>query len=229
MSHDFDPIKPIISNEAERIDGKDVTLFFDSARCIHARFCVTGAPETFVANAEGDWLFPDNTETEHLMHIVKQCPSGAIQVRRKNGGANEEPPQVNTIRLQENGPYAVNAEITLNGNADGTRRTLCRCGASTSKPYCDGSHKGDANGVNAFMATGEPENRNMKMLGLRGGPLNIDPQTNGPLKLSGPVEIMTGTGRGIERTQGVFLCRCGASANKPFCDGSHKRVGFTSD
>ncbi len=44
--------------------------------------------------------------------------------------------------------------------------------------------------------------------------------------VEGNAEIVTGTGHTIARTTKVFLCRCGHSANKPFCDGSHKRVGF---
>ena len=52
---------------------------------------------------------------------------------------------------------------------------------------------------------------------------------DGPLKLSGNVEILSGTGRVLVRTQSARLCRCGASENKPFCDGSHARAGFRSE
>lgn len=223
------PTPSMINETAERVEGKDLTLWFDAKRCIHARFCVTGAPETFVANADGDWLYPDNTDTEQLIHIAKQCPSGAIQIQRKDDRPDETPPQINTVRIYENGPLAVQAEIILDGISDGTRRMLCRCGKSADKPYCDGSHTGEADGTEPFIATGEPPTRNMGMMDLRGGPLKIEPQMDGPLKASGPVEILTGTGRGVERTQACRLCRCGASANKPFCDGSHKRVGFKTD
>ncbi|MEM7678336.1 MAG: CDGSH iron-sulfur domain-containing protein, partial [Myxococcota bacterium] len=99
------------------------------------------------------------------------------------------------------------------------------------KPYCDGSHNGsDKPGepVDAFIASGEPPTRDMTALKNRGGTLRIDPQLDGPLMISDNLEIMAGTGRGVERTQTCRLCRCGASANKPFCDGSHARVGFRS-
>lgn len=216
----------IVSDSAEYVEGKDIMLWFDAKRCIHARFCVTGAPETFVANVEGDWLYPDNTDPAQLMHVAKQCPSGAIQIKLKTDDPDETPPQINTARIYENGPLVVHAEIILGDQPDGTRRVLCRCGKSADKPYCDGSHQGGADATEPFIATGEPPTRNMRMMDLRGGPLKIEPQTDGPLKLSGPVEILTGTGRGVERTQACMLCRCGASANKPFCDGSHARVGF---
>jgi len=44
----------------------------------------------------------------------------------------------------------------------------------------------------------------------------------------GNLEIVSGTGRVVARVQSAKLCRCGGSNTKPFCDGSHARVGFRS-
>jgi CDGSH-type Zn-finger protein len=113
----------------------------------------------------------------------------------------------------------------LNGVPAGYRATLCRCGASKNKPFCDGSHHDIG-----FNATGEPPTgTSTDALPVRDGPLHIDPQTNGPLKVSGNLEITSGTGRMVARITGAFLCRCGHSQNKPFCDGSHATVGFIAD
>ncbi len=51
---------------------------------------------------------------------------------------------------------------------------------------------------------------------------------NGSLRVDGDVTLVDHEGKEIPTKQGspFFLCRCGASQNKPFCDGSHKRVGF---
>lgn len=49
----------------------------------------------------------------------------------------------------------------------------------------------------------------------------------GPLKVTGPFRIKGPGGKTIEKDEPVFLCRCGNSSNKPFCDGSHKRNGFS--
>lgn len=49
---------------------------------------------------------------------------------------------------------------------------------------------------------------------------------DGPIELAGPVRITLEDGSVDERAGRVFLCRCGGSAKKPFCDGSHKRIGF---
>jgi len=54
---------------------------------------------------------------------------------------------------------------------------------------------------------------------------------NGPLKIEGGIEIKNGAGTVLEpKTKpDVYLCRCGLSANKPFCDGAHSRNGFKAD
>ena len=66
------------------------------------------------------------------------------------------------------------------------------------------------------------------LLAARGGPLSITPVPDGPLAVTGNLEICAGPGRTVDRATKARLCRCGASANKPFCDGSHRRVGFKS-
>lgn len=53
---------------------------------------------------------------------------------------------------------------------------------------------------------------------------------NGPLLVRGDVEILLASGEPApRRRRTVALCRCGASGIKPYCDGSHKVVGFTTD
>ena len=54
---------------------------------------------------------------------------------------------------------------------------------------------------------------------------------NGPLRVDGDFEIQDATGKpfGLGGRTTVSLCRCGQSANRPFCDGTHNRVGFTCE
>jgi len=128
------------------------------------------------------------------------------------------------IRLRENGPLAVHAEIVIGGRPAGFRATLCRCGKSKNKPLCDLSHV-DA----AFAATGEPKTGDVTALARRDGALEIRPQKNGPLAVHRSVEVISGTGRAVRRAEDLMLCRCGGSANKPYCDGTHARLGFTAE
>jgi hypothetical protein len=80
-----------------------------------------------------------------------------------------------------------------------------------------------------FAATGEPA---VAAPGAesaaRGGTLEVVPQENGCLRVTGAAEIVTGTGHRIAVREKAFLCRCGQSKTKPFCDGSHKAAGFVA-
>ncbi len=58
--------------------------------------------------------------------------------------------------------------------------------------------------------------------------VTITPTVNGPYEVTGSVRIVEPDGTVIRETTKAFLCRCGHSARKPFCDGSHKREGFIS-
>lgn len=214
-----------VEDGIERVEGEKLTLLYEGKRCIHARFCVTGAPNVFLANVQGPWIHPDAMDVERLVDIAHACPSGAIRYARRDGRPDETPPPVNLAATREAGPYAFRGDLRIDGEAAGFRATLCRCGASRNKPFCDGSHH-----EVHFEATGEPPTGPAtEALPVRNGPLHIDPQWNGPLKVRGNLEIISGTGRMVARVTDALLCRCGHSQTKPFCDGSHAKVGFTAD
>lgn len=205
----------------EEVRGRKVTIRFDTSKCVHSRHCVLARPDVFVPNVEGEWIHPDRATPEEVATLAVNCPSGAIAFERLDGGANESPPLVNVVWIRENGPLAMHAQLSIGGVDAGFRATLCRCGASKNKPYCDGSHT-----AAGFAATGEPRTAESKPLAVRNGALKVTPQADGPLKVERALEIVSGIGRTILRTTETFLCRCGASANKPYCDGSHRKVGF---
>ena len=56
----------------------------------------------------------------------------------------------------------------------------------------------------------------------------VEPRPNGPLYVRGHIRIVDEAGGLIREDTRLALCRCGASGNKPFCDGSHRRIGFTT-
>ena len=217
------PVPVADGDGVERIAGEKLELIYEGKRCIHSRFCVTLAPQVFLANVQGPWIHPDAMPVERLVDIAHACPSGAIRYRRRDGDADEAAPAVNLASVREAGPYAFRAQLTINGEPAGYRVTLCRCGASKNKPYCDGSHH-----EVGFSASGEPPSGQTTMLPARAGTLAIDPQVDGPLRVRGNLEIISGTGRVVARLGNATLCRCGGSANKPFCDGTHARIGFKS-
>ena len=212
-----------VVNGIETAVGQKMALSFETKRCIHARFCVTGAPNVFLANVKGPWIHPDAMEVERVVEVAHACPSGAITYHRLDGVHDEPAPPVNLAGVREAGPYAFRGQLQIDGEPVGFRATLCRCGASKNKPFCDSSHHDVG-----FSATGEPPSGKTDMLPVRDGVLAIDPEINGPLAVRGNLEITSGTGRVVARVVTARLCRCGGSATKPFCDGTHAKIGFKS-
>ena len=101
--------------------------------------------------SEGEWIHPDRATPDEVAHLALVCPSGAITYERLDGGPQEAPPKVNTVHVRENGPLALHAPHAVADQPPALRATLCRCGASQNKPWCDGSHT-----AIGFQATGEP-------------------------------------------------------------------------
>jgi CDGSH-type Zn-finger protein/uncharacterized Fe-S cluster protein YjdI len=207
----------------ETVHGKQATVHFNGERCIHARHCVLDRPDVFVPNVAGEWIHPDRATPAEVLELAHNCPSGAIRCTGADGAALEVAPIINTVRVRENGPLAFRAPLTIDGQDAGYRATLCRCGASTHKPYCDGSHS-----AAGFAASGEAAPAESTPLAQRNGALTVEPIPDGPLHVSGNLEVIAGTGKTLNRVGECWLCRCGQSSKKPYCDGTHKRVGFRS-
>ncbi len=137
----------------------------------------------------------------------------------------------NTVTICPNGPFEVSGSSSLVGpgsTAEPGEPTLwlCRCGASANKPFCDGSHSqidfSDPGTVaNPKALRTDPKTAEKSCL-------EITLAANGPLILKGAFELVDGGGETAGSGSRAALCRCGASANKPFCDGSHNKIGFSA-
>src|ERR1019366_1821408 len=117
---------PTLLPAIEEVYAEKGVLRFEAKRCIHARHCVLGAPDVFLANVKGPWLHPEAVSPDEIAEIAHDCPSGAITYERTDGGPQEVAPKVNVARIRENGPIAVHAAIDLEGHGAMFRATLCR-------------------------------------------------------------------------------------------------------
>jgi CDGSH-type Zn-finger protein/uncharacterized Fe-S cluster protein YjdI len=210
--------------QVDEYNGERITVLNDGKRCIHSRYCVLNLPNVFRPNVDGPWIDPGAATTEATIAVITKCPSGALRYRPAGKTPAEGVPGVNTIRVWEDGPLAVHAELNVGGDTSSHRATLCRCGKSFNKPYCDKMHE-----KAGFKATGEPDSGKVATLAVKNGPLAVTPTKDGPLHVEGALEICSASGRTITRTMEAWLCRCGHSKNKPFCDGSHEAAGFKAD
>ncbi len=196
--------------------GEQIEIDFDMARCIHARNCYLKLPAVFDPERK-PWVDPDAVPADDIAAMIQSCPSGALTYRRRDGGREEPKPGINRMAVQENGPNMFHGTLSIDG-VPALRATLCRCGQSKNMPYCDFSH------VEAgFVATGEPAASDKEAPGDDpAAELQLISHEDGPVEARGPLEITSGTGHRLHRGTRAFLCRCGRSGNKPFCDGSHK-------
>lgn len=220
--------------------------------------------------------------------------------------------EIQKITVRPNGPYLVRGGIPLvrktqvmseHGEpltwrkegvvSTATAYRLCRCGQSSTKPFCDGTHTmvgfdGTETADTGTMASREKIFKGEKIVvkddhslcvhsGFCGNRVTnlwkmmkqsddtqvraqimgmvekcpsgtlafaldedsevIEPDLpeeiavipNGPLWVSGGIPIERRDGQPFETRNRVTLCRCGASANKPLCDGSHKAIGFSDE
>ena len=209
--------------------GRDIDVTFELKRCIHAAECGSRLQEVFDV-AQRPWVQPDKATADQVHETIHHCPSGALKYVRHDGGPQEQPPDKNVIVVTDSGEYQLRGDVqlvTMDGEtlAEEYRLTLCRCGESNNKPFCDNTHR-----KARFMAPSQVADNSEETADLQPtGKLKVVASTNGPLLLQGNFEIQDASGQQVFRGQKAALCRCGGSANKPFCDGSHKRNGFSSE
>ena len=215
------------SGKVFKFDGKRATVAWHGRLCIHVGECGRAEGDLFVAGRK-PWCQPDVSSDDEVEDIVLRCPTGALTVDYEDGSHLESADAENTVHVAYNGPLFVRGELDIDGapdNAPGLnfRAALCRCGKSANKPYCDNSHeKAEFQDYGAVGVSGDADTQ-------EGGELSIQPLKDGPLACKGNLTIFNSSGRAAYRGNKAFFCRCGASENKPFCDGAHKKVGFKSD
>ncbi|MFQ5913748.1 MAG: CDGSH iron-sulfur domain-containing protein [Nitrospinota bacterium] len=124
--------------------GNGITVHDDRSICSHAGVCTDDLPSVFRMGQE-PWCDPRAGEVEKIIDVVKRCPSGALSYGVGDSMETVEEEADPMISVSKDGPYEVVGRLELqppDGSPYETRAryTLCRCGASKNKPYCDGTH-----------------------------------------------------------------------------------------
>jgi CDGSH-type Zn-finger protein/uncharacterized Fe-S cluster protein YjdI len=206
--------------------GGEIDVHWDRRLCIHIAECGNAEGELFVGGRD-PWCIPDTSTRAEVREICERCPSGALTYSDKTG-TPEQAPAENVIAVAYNGPLFATGRLDIAGAPEDMpgvrfRAALCRCGQSKNKPFCDNAHIGAGFEDAGSVGTRGPG------IEAGGGPLSIKPLKDGPLLVEGNLSIRAGSGRLAWQGTRAALCRCGASKNKPFCDGSHKEAGFSAD
>lgn len=210
-------------------DSEKVEVTWDQKRCIHAEECVKGLNEVFNPDKK-PWIQPEKGMVDDIADVIERCPTGALKYKVKSGERIEEASSKNRILLQENGPVYFFGDIEVRdagGNTvlEDTRFALCRCGASKNKPACDNSHE-----KLDWEAHSEADTSKLNPINEeRHDKLILKLMKNGPVLLEGNYTLESASVGEFSSSKNIALCRCGSSTNKPFCDGTHKDIGFEAD
>lgn len=210
---------PGVSSRTYETDA--IAVHWDSTRCIHTARCIEALPEAFDVSHR-PWIDVTAASADALAAAVRQCPTSALRYTRLDDVAQEAPQRPAVATPAPDGPLAVMGELTVkdpDGNvvAEETRVALCRCGKSRNQPFCDNSHLAGGFRSREFTAK-----RGAGELPQEDGPVTITPTRDGSLHFEGHLVVRDPDGRTLADADDLWLCRCGLSGSKPFCDGSHK-------
>ncbi|MGE0442116.1 MAG: (4Fe-4S)-binding protein [Gemmatimonadales bacterium] len=127
-------------------EGDGLLVTFDPNVCIHSAVCLRSLPGVFDVSRR-KWIELEAASADEIVAAVAKCPSGALKAIRagvaEQAGAAPVVPQVE-VGVRPNGPILVrgavrvtreNGEVVLRESC-----SLCRCGATGTAPFCDGSH-----------------------------------------------------------------------------------------
>jgi len=194
--------------------SEHISITFNSKRCSHSGLCLKSLPTVFDLKAR-PWINLLNCNEQDVIKTVHKCPSGAL-------GFHETIDERVNVKLMKNGPINIRGKVNLKTGFQDSgqnlkRISLCRCGLSKNKPFCDASHlkefRDDAL-IDKRPASTTKQNASKQV--------DIVCIENGPLMCQGNIQFSDSNKEQITVIDPA-ICRCGASKRKPFCDGTHNK------
>ena len=136
----------IESRQPDKVDdyvGSGIIIHDNRGVCSHVGYCTDNLPSVFLIGQE-PWINPNGAPIAEIVRVIKMCPSGALSYSVgdvKHDSLDRKP----GMRLRKDGPYHIVGGIELvdyNKSEPESKEhyTLCRCGGSKNKPFCDGTH-----------------------------------------------------------------------------------------
>ncbi len=123
--------------------GDGVTIYDDRSRCANAARCTDNLAAVFKQGTE-PWIDARGTSAADIIGVIRTCPSGALSFTPRTDGEPEEEQQGPNVMVPPDAPYVTRGVQVIAGDGapydQRERQTLCRCGGSRNKPFCDGTH-----------------------------------------------------------------------------------------
>jgi uncharacterized Fe-S cluster protein YjdI len=124
----------------------NLTVIWQPDLCIHSTNCFKGLSSVFDPSKQ-PWINVYGASTDEIIDQIHNCPSGALSYELNDDTLNENTNMENKplIKITSNGPILLNGPVIVQyGDKQETNSSrtiaLCRCGQSSKKPYCDGTH-----------------------------------------------------------------------------------------
>lgn len=186
----------------------------------------TDSKEAFVAFMDDSTEKPESPAaraSENLSNSARALDRW-FRERQKSSGTPRLLQVPNETLVSNAGPLQITGNITLvheDGRVEfANHLSLCRCGSSKSKPVCDDGHLDKE-----FLHSGKIHEVSEVATSERASKITVSCIKDGPITFRGRMRLHNQFGQECVKMRGS-LCRCGHSTSKPFCDGSHARVGF---
>jgi CDGSH-type Zn-finger protein len=137
----------IVKDKRKTYVGKKIIIHDNRKICSHAAECVNNLPSVFKFDAR-PWIDPEAATLEESINTIRKCPSGALSYSIDGVEYKDQNERKPMVTVSKEGPYIITGGVELIGDnlqfGDGASKehyTLCRCGASRNKPFCDGMHR----------------------------------------------------------------------------------------
>lgn len=135
-----------MAEKVKEYESEELSVIWKPEKCIHSEICFKGLSDVFNPN-QRPWVNVKGADDMTIKEQIDRCPSGALSYKLKSEAMNEkEIEDEQIVEVTKGGPLMVYGNINVkhhDGSETSKHRVtaFCRCGASSNKPYCDGSHK----------------------------------------------------------------------------------------